>query len=331
MLRQRRVEHVDPDRELGHGAAEGQVLDAFLGVAHGLEIGDEVGAVARGEAEAELAIEMRDDIAVGRVAPVVEIGRGRVGVEQGRRVEQAVRADVVAPPVDEGGGGMWHEAQLCRPCPRSCGGTSASPRRAAASPVRRARRRGELRVGDELELVHVGDQRVEDQRRRLGAGELADDDVARELAQRCGAAVAPVGRREADAAQARDVDRIEHEVVRDRIEMRAGGVDVAGPRRHAGNEEARIGVAVDVAGVAREPGRLGGRPQDRRRAERGVAELDEEGLPAAGDLRAQHLARLGRARRVEHRARRQRALARDLTEGADRRAAGDGKRRGNRQ
>jgi hypothetical protein len=62
-------------------------------------------------------------------------------------------------------------------------------------------------------LVLIGDQRIEDQRVRLRAIELVDDDIARELSQRGEASVATVRCGETDATKARDVERIVETVV----------------------------------------------------------------------------------------------------------------------
>jgi len=40
------------------------------------------------------------------------------------------------------------------------------------------------RVGQEIDVVNVGDDAIEDRRRRLGPGELVDDDVVDEIAER---------------------------------------------------------------------------------------------------------------------------------------------------
>ena len=62
----------------------------------------------------------------------------------------------------------------------------------------------ETGIGQEIDVLDIGDDGIEDDRRRLGPGELVDDDVVDEIAQRRHAAVVAIGRKIARAAQARD-------------------------------------------------------------------------------------------------------------------------------
>ena len=51
--------------------------------------------------------------------------------------------------------------------------------------------RAESRIGKEIDVLDVRYERVENLRRRFGAGEFADNDIADEVAQRREAAVDP--------------------------------------------------------------------------------------------------------------------------------------------
>ena len=87
-----------------------------------------------------------------------------------------------------------------------------------------------------------------------GPANSLTDDVADEIAQRCHAAVVPIGREIARAAQARNPHRIEHVIVGLGIEEGAGRVEIAGTGRHARNEQLGVARAVDVAGAAADVG-----------------------------------------------------------------------------
>ena len=81
-----------------HGVAH----NGFGRIAHRFEIGDEIGALVRGKAEIEMLVEIVDHLVVAIEAPVVEIGRVEIGVDQRRRLVWAAAADVVKLMIDEG-------------------------------------------------------------------------------------------------------------------------------------------------------------------------------------------------------------------------------------
>lgn len=231
----------------------GQIrLDA---VADGGEVCREIPAILRRQVKREGAVEMRDHLVVSGVAPVMEIRRVEIGVEQGRRLEQAARADIVLAMVDESAG--WHmaggaahggvarerlaEQRLAPAC-----GDARALGEAALGP--------ELRIGQEVDILDVSDERVENARGRLGSGELADDDVVDEVAQRCEAAVMAIGGEIACAAQTRRRHRIEYAIVGLGVEQRTRRVEIAGPSREARDEQLGVAGAVDVTGAAAHAG-----------------------------------------------------------------------------
>src|SRR5258706_5006160 len=111
----------------------------------------------------------------------------------------------------------------------------------------------------------------------------------------------------ARAAQARDPDRIEHEVVGFRIEQRAGGVEIAGACRHLGDKQLGVAGAVDVAGLAADAGLSRNAAEDAGRTERQIAEIYHIRLGARG-FRPEHFARPVERILVEFGFRRQRGL-----------------------
>src|SRR6201992_3193463 len=68
-------------------------------------------------------------------------------------------------------------------------------------------------IGQKIDVMDVGDDGIDNDRRRFGTGELVDDDVADEIVQRRHPAVVAVGREVARTAQARDRDRIQYAIV----------------------------------------------------------------------------------------------------------------------
>ena len=102
----------------------------------------------------------------------------------------------------------WHVAQLPPSKPARGVANRISPRRALALARAVSRpRASRLRVREEVEVLHVADQRRQLRRRQRRAAELVGHDVAHELGQRRGPAVASVGAGEPHAAQRRRVDR----------------------------------------------------------------------------------------------------------------------------
>src|SRR6185295_19356817 len=125
-----------------------------------------------------------DHFRIGFEAAVMKVGRVEVGVEQGRRLEGAAAADVVAAMVDEGvrrqmAGRAAHAwivwKRFCEQhgtSARSCAGATG---KSAVGP--------DARIGKELDVLDVSDDGIEDGRRWLGAGELVHHDVADEITQ----------------------------------------------------------------------------------------------------------------------------------------------------
>ena len=187
-------------------------------------------------------------------------------LRQRRRLEQAARADVMLPVIDEGSGrnmaGGAAQARIMRE--RLCEQRFAAAF-GVADPADQPPGRTKTRIRQEIDVLDVGDDGVENGGRRLGSGELVDDDVADEVAQRRHPAVGAIGREIARAAQARNPDRIEHAVVRLRIEQRTRGVEISRPCRHLRNEELGVAGAVDMAGFAADAGLLRDIAEDRWR------------------------------------------------------------------
>jgi hypothetical protein len=131
------------------------------------------------------------------------------------------------------------------------------------------------------------------------------DDVVGELAQRICAAVPAVGCGLLDAAQAWNGDRVEQAVVGLRIEVWPSHINGARPRGMTREEERWIGVAADVTGAAADPRAAGQSAQDRWRAERQIAQGDQEILLGAQPFHGQDLPRHLERRLAEIGARRQ--------------------------
>ncbi len=237
---------------------------------------------------------MRHHLLEGVVTAVVKVGRVEVRVHQGRSLEQSARSHVVLPMIDEGARGYVATGA-------AQGGIVGKrfPEQDLAATLGLARMRGELagraeaRVRQEIDVLDIGDDRVDNRGRRLRARELADDDVAHEIAQRSGPAVVSIGCEIACAAQARDGHRVEQAVVRLPIEQRARGVEGAGTRRQSRHEQLGVGHAVDVASAAADAGLARDLAQDVGRAESEITQVDQVGLAPAGSLGMEALARLG--------------------------------------
>src|ERR1700722_10117220 len=116
-----------------------------------------------------------------------------------------------------------------------------------------------------------------------------------------------VGREVARAAQARDPDRIQYEIVGVWIEQWSGGVEIARTRRHLRHEEFGVAGAVDVAAAAAHTGLPCHATENAGRIEGQIAETDQVGL-AARHFGPEHLARLVERVLVEFRFRRKRGL-----------------------
>ena len=212
----------------------------------------------------------------------------------------------------------------------SCGNgllNKASPRR-----VRSLRRQtpagAQLRIGQEGDFLDVGFQRIEHLRGGFRPGEFIDDGIARELAQRGEFAVVRIRREIFGAAQARHANGVEHAVVRLGIEQRAGGVEGAGAARQAGNEQLRIVVALLMARLAAHAGLPRHAAEDARRGKQEVAEIEQIGALAAGELGIEQLVRLIERLLVELGAGRQHAF---LGEDGPRLGAGRGERKQRRE
>jgi hypothetical protein len=152
--------------------------------------------------------------------------------------------------------------------------------------------RGQLRIGQEGDFLDVGFQRINDLRRRLGAGEFVDDGIANEIAQRREAPVMRIGRQIFRPAQARRRDRIEHAVVGLGIEQRPADIERPRPARQAGDEQLGIVVALLMAAFAADAGLARHPAEDRRRGKQQVAEIEQIRALAAGQLGSEQLGRL---------------------------------------
>src|SRR3984957_10151980 len=236
---------------------------------------------------------MARDLRRAGESAVMKVGRGEIGIQQGRRLEQTAGADVMLPVIDECAGGYmacrtaqrrivrkWlveqHLAVLFRlaqgPREFACG---------AKPPVRH-----------EIDVFYISDHRVEDFRRRLSARKFIDDDVAHEVGQRQCSSVVAVGCEQMRAAQARYGQRIENAVVGLWIEQVSGRIEGPGLRRQAGNIQSRIRGAVDVTSVAADSRLPSGAAESQRRTECHIAEGHQVGLAAAAAFRAEDFAGL---------------------------------------
>ena len=216
----------------------------------------------------------------------MEIGRGVEAAEERRRVQRPVprmgrgrrdRADVVSAAVEEiAVGNVARSAGPVRHPGKAAVEDRLPPLRGlAGAPVQGSVARQQRRR-QEVELVHIGDQRVEHQRRRFRPAQLAHDDVPGEFAEARHPAVPAVRRGEADAAQARHVERVEPPVIAARIEEAVIGVDAARAAAEPRHEQRPVDVAPVVAGRTGEAERAGARAQDLRRIEQHVAVGDEK-------------------------------------------------------
>ena len=139
------------------------------------------------------------------------------------------------------------------------------------------------RIGQEIDVLNINDDRIDDFRRRFIAAEFDDDHIAYEIAQRCSPPIVTVGRERAGAAQTRDRQDVEDAIIGLRIEQGSCGIEGAGPRRHSRDVELGIVDAFDMAGLTTDPGTPSHRPQDRRASEGHVTELYEiRFFPTAG-------------------------------------------------
>ncbi len=207
------AEHAREIADLLERNAEAVEQEGPVGVADRTQIGDEIALVLRREAEIEHLVEMPDHFLVALEAPIVEIRCVEIGIEQRRRLEEAARAHIVLPVIDEGR--RWHVAtgatqpRIVRERLVEQGLAAGLGRVVRMQPASEA----ETVVGEKVDVLDIGDERIEDARRRLRSRKLVDDDVAHEIAQRRHAPVIAVGPENAGAAQARDAHRIEGAVV----------------------------------------------------------------------------------------------------------------------
>ena len=167
-------------------------------------------------------------IEIGK-SPVVEIGGAEIGIQQARRLEDAAAADVMEQAI----GKKRVRAMAARAGFGAHLGIGAIENRLAASgwrirPCAQQAGRAELLIGEEIDLLHVGRDGIEQAPRRLRPGELVDDDIAGELAQRGDASVASIRRQVAHAPEAGDVDDAMQAIVGARIEE---GIDYRQPAR----------------------------------------------------------------------------------------------------
>ena len=151
-------------------------------------------------------------------------------------------------------------------------------------------RRLQLRIRQVIDLLHIGDDGVDQLRRGLRPVELVDDHIAGEITQRGDAAVASIGGEVADAPQARDVDVAMQIVGGLGVEQ---GIDHRQPARPVGkpgNEHELIDVALVMAGLAADPRPARRIAEDQRRGEGHIAQRDEIALPPAIGLVMQNFA-----------------------------------------
>ncbi len=151
--------------------------------------------------------------------------------------------------------------------------------------------RAEAPIGHEIDVLDVDDQRIEQFRGRLGAGELVDHHIAHEVAQRQRSAIVPIRREQVRAAQTGNRQRVHDAVIGLRIEKRIGRIEIARPGGKIGDVQPRIRRPIDVAGAAADSRLARDCAQQLRRAKGDVAENDHVGLAPAARLRAKNFAR----------------------------------------
>jgi hypothetical protein len=249
---------------------------------------------------------MTHHLIVGIVPAIVEIGRIEVRVHQRRGLEQPSGPDTVPPLIDETA--RWDVALRATEL-RIVREWLKKQRFAATLGVVRPRAQppagGEVQVGQEIDVLDIGNDGVEDGRGRLGTVEFVDDDVADEIPQRRNPAVVSIWRHEPCAAQARDPDRIARPVVRPGIEQRTSGIEISGAGGHAGDIELAVAGAVDMTGSATHASAAGGTTQDEVGVERQVAEINHVRFGTSEAFRPEHLARLVKRFLIQLGARRQ--------------------------
>src|SRR5262249_23877360 len=108
-------------------------------------------------------------------------------------------------------------------------------------------------IGKEIDILNVNDDRIDNRRRRLGAGKLVDDYVADKIPQRRRPPVMAVGGQKPGATQARDGDRVEQTVVGLGIKKRACRNKISRPGGQAWDIEFWVRSAIDVTGAATNP------------------------------------------------------------------------------
>src|SRR5262249_35989708 len=152
-------------------------------VTNGAQIGNEVAAVPGRQAETVGAIEMLDHLVEGLVAAVMEIRRVEIRIEQGRRLEEAARADVMLDMINEGARRLMATGTAQSRIVRKwlCKQRLAAALRVGCG-VDEASACAELEVGQEIDLHDIGRERVEQRGRWLRPGKFVDDDIAHEVA-----------------------------------------------------------------------------------------------------------------------------------------------------
>src|SRR6202012_2739216 len=183
-------------------------------VANGGQICNQIFLLLLGQFEVELLIEVIDHLAIAVEAAVVKIRPVEICVQQGRRLIQASRSNIVLLVIDK--------------CRRRNVTAGAAQRRIVrkglieehfAAPFRLTRRavqfaaRSEARVGQEIDVLDIGNHGIKYYGRRFRTGEFRDNDVTNKISQRFSPPIVSIWSEISRAAQTWNPDRIKHEVV----------------------------------------------------------------------------------------------------------------------
>ncbi|GCC46949.1 hypothetical protein chiPu_0031163, partial [Chiloscyllium punctatum] len=211
--RDRGLEHARELQHFLHPEHDAVLVERTFAVADRIQIGHKVLHVLGRQFEVEHTVEMLDHLLIRIVAAVVEVRCIEIGVQQGRGLHQPARSDVVTHLVVESSPrnvtagaaqlGLLRERLEEQRLATVLGHACLRAEPAAGR---------DLRIGEEVDVVDIGDEAVENLVARPRPGKLVDDDIIDELAQRGDAAVMSIGREEAGAPQARNPDRIEDAV-----------------------------------------------------------------------------------------------------------------------
>ena len=148
---------------------------------------------------------MRHHLIVAVEAAVVEIRRVEIGVAQRRRLEKTARANVMLLVIDEdAGGNMTAGAAQARIVRKRLHEQRFAATLQFADLSDQSAAGTKAGIGQEVDILDIGDDGIEGNRGRFRPGKLVDDNVVDEIAQRWHPAVVAIGRKIACAAQARD-------------------------------------------------------------------------------------------------------------------------------